>query len=50
LPPRRWPFRWTLSLLVLLLVMFAAGFSAVGLARHVGWLLTSSQLSYVVQR
>jgi hypothetical protein len=38
---RSWRFRWTLSVVILVVVMFAAGFSAVGLARHIGWLLTT---------
>jgi hypothetical protein len=40
-PRRPWRFRWTLSIVILLLVMFAAGFSAIGLARQLGWLLSS---------
>jgi hypothetical protein len=44
---RRWRFRWTLSLAILLLVGFAAGFATIGLARHVGWLLSSKQPVYV---
>jgi hypothetical protein len=48
-PRRKWRFRWTLSLLIAVFVMFAAGFSAVGLARHIGWLLSSQESSYMEQ-
>ena len=33
--------------MILLLVACAAGFSAIGLARHVGWLLSSGEPTYV---
>ena len=45
-PRRRWRFRWSISLVVLLFVMFAAGFAAVGLARQLGWLLSSHEPIY----
>jgi hypothetical protein len=46
-PPRRWRFRWSLAAMILLWVAFAAGFSAIGLARHIGWLLSSGEPAYV---
>ncbi len=46
-PRRRWHFRWTLAVLVLLIVAFTAGFSAIGLARQLGWLLSSREPVYV---
>jgi hypothetical protein len=46
-PQRRWRFRWTLSVLLVLVVMFAAGFSAIGLARQLGWLASSGDTIYV---
>lgn len=36
-----WRFRWSLTVVAAVVVMFAAGFATVGLARHVGWLLSS---------
>jgi hypothetical protein len=41
--PRRWRFRWTLSIVCGVLLMFAVGYSAIGLARHVGWVLSSPE-------
>ncbi len=41
-PQRKWHVRWTVSVIVLLLVMFAVGYSAIGLARHVGWVISST--------
>ena len=40
-PPRRWRLRWTLSMVLGLLVMFVVGYATIGLARHVGWLCSS---------
>ena len=45
-PPRQWPFRWSLAVLLALFVMFAAGFATIGLARQVGWLFASQPPSY----
>jgi hypothetical protein len=42
-PPRRWRFRWSLSLVVTVCVMFAAGLSAIGAARQIGWLVSSDE-------
>ena len=42
----RWRFRWSLSIVVAVVVMFAVGFSAVGIARHAGWLLSSEESWY----
>lgn len=44
--PLSWRFRWTLGILVLLIVMFATGYSAIGLARQLGWLLSSDEPLY----
>jgi hypothetical protein len=44
---RQWRFSWSLSAVILLVVMFIAGFSTVGLARHLGWLLSSNDPVYV---
>ena len=41
-PRRQWRFRWSLSVVIVVFVMFAAGFSAIGLARQLGWLLSLS--------
>jgi hypothetical protein len=38
--PRRWRFRWTLSIAAGLGLMFAVGYSAMGIARQVGWILS----------
>ena len=40
-PGRRWRFRWTLSMALALFLMFVAGYSTIGLARHVGWICSS---------
>jgi hypothetical protein len=44
--PRRWRFRWTLSLITTLFLMFAVGYSSIGLARHVGWMINSPGRDY----
>jgi hypothetical protein len=46
-PRRQWRFRWSLSVVILLFVMFAAGFSAIGIARQLGWLISSNEPVYV---
>ncbi len=38
-----WKLRWTASLVAGLVVMFAAGISAAGIAHQVGWLFTSGE-------
>jgi len=43
---RRWHFRWTLTVLAVVVLMFVVGLSTVGLARHLGWLLSSKQPTY----
>jgi len=48
-PRRQWRFRWSLSVVIVVVVMFAAGFSAIGLARQLGWLLSSKGTTYVEQ-
>jgi hypothetical protein len=37
---RRWHWRWTFSILGLVILMFAAGISAAGVVHQLGWLLT----------
>ena len=39
----RWKVRWTASLVAGVVVMFAAGISAAGIAHQAGWLLTSKE-------
>jgi hypothetical protein len=41
-PPKPWPLRLTLALLALVIFMFVAGISAVGVAHQTAWLVTSS--------
>jgi hypothetical protein len=43
---RRWRFRWTLAVLGVVVVMFVAGLSTIGLARHLGWMLSSTDPTY----
>ncbi|WP_434384699.1 hypothetical protein [Melittangium boletus] len=38
-----WPVRWSVSLLALLVLLFAATMATVGAAHHVGWLLTTRE-------
>jgi hypothetical protein len=40
-PP--WPFRWTVMILILVVLLFIAGISVVGLTHQTAWLLTSPQ-------
>lgn len=40
---RRWRFRWTASIILGVSLMFAAGYCTIGLARHIGWLLSSRE-------
>lgn len=42
-PSRTWAFRWSLSLLGLVLLMFVAGTSAVGISHQTAWLVTSPE-------
>ena len=42
----RWRFRGTLAVLGVVVVMFVAGLSAIGLARHVGWMFSTADPSY----
>ncbi|MFP2926919.1 hypothetical protein ACLESO_17315 [Pyxidicoccus sp. 3LG] len=41
--PRSWPVRWTASLLGLVVLLFCATMSTVGIGHHVGWLSTSQE-------
>jgi hypothetical protein len=38
-----WPVRWTISLLAIVVLMFVAGISAVGVAHQTAWLITSPE-------
>ena len=38
-PGLRWRLRWTLCLLAAVVLMFAVGLAAMGVARQLGWLL-----------
>lgn len=38
-----WPARWSLSLLAMLVLLFGATMSTVGVAHHLGWLVTSPE-------
>jgi hypothetical protein len=40
---RIWKWRWTVSLVVLVLMMFIAGMAAAGIAHQTGWLITSRE-------
>ncbi len=40
--PRRWQRRWTASIVVLVLVSFATGMAATGIAHQTGWLITET--------
>jgi len=42
-PARRWPFRWTLSLIGVVVLMFVAGISAVGITHQTAWLINSPE-------
>ena len=42
----RWRFRWTLAVLGVVVVTFVSGLSTIGLARHLGWMLSSTDPSY----
>ncbi len=41
--PRRWPWRWTLRIVGLVVLMFVAGTATVGLVHQTGWLLRSPE-------
>ncbi len=41
--PRRWPRRWTAAVVVLVLVSFATGMAATGIAHQAGWLITETR-------
>jgi prepilin-type N-terminal cleavage/methylation domain-containing protein len=40
---RPWPLSWTLTLVALVVMMFVAGVSAVGVGHQVGWLVSSPE-------
>ena len=39
--PRPWRFRWSLSIVGSVILMFAVGYASIGLARHLGWIFSS---------
>jgi hypothetical protein len=41
--PRRWPWKWTLMLTGLVVLMFASGIAVTGMAHQTGWLLRSPE-------
>jgi prepilin-type processing-associated H-X9-DG protein len=41
--PRRWPLRWTLSLVGMVLLLFVAGMAAAGIGHQAGWLIGSKE-------
>jgi hypothetical protein len=43
---RRWRFRRTLAILGIVVVMFVVSLSMIGLARHLGWMFSSSDPTY----
>ncbi|WP_437224001.1 DUF1559 domain-containing protein [Planctomicrobium sp. SH661] len=40
---KRWPWRWTASILGMVILMFAAGISAVGIVHQLGWMMSGSE-------
>ena len=40
---RPWPVRWSASLVALLILLFGATMASVGMAHHVGWMVTSPE-------
>jgi prepilin-type processing-associated H-X9-DG protein len=42
--PRPWRFRWSVSIVGSVILMFAVGYCSVGLARHLGWILSSGSM------
>lgn len=45
-PAKSWPWRWTFSLMALIVLLFLAGISAVGLTHQAVWLATSPEPLY----
>jgi len=43
----RWRFRWTLAILGVVVLMFVAGLSTIGLARHLGWMFSTADPTYM---
>jgi hypothetical protein len=43
---RVWRFKWTASIVAMIVVSFAAGISVIGVMHQVGWLATSNQSLY----
>ena len=41
--PRRWPWKWTLLLVGLVVLMFVSGIAVTGIAHQTGWLLRSPE-------
>jgi hypothetical protein len=48
-PVRRWRFRWTLSIVLTVLLMFVVAYATIGLARHIGWILSSDDPVFGVE-
>ncbi len=42
--PRRWPWKWTIQLVALVVLLFVAGIAATGVAHQTGWLMRSPEL------
>ncbi|SIO58083.1 prepilin-type processing-associated H-X9-DG domain-containing protein [Singulisphaera sp. GP187] len=51
-PTSPWKWSWTTSLVAIIVLMFVAGLTSVGVAHQTGWLLTSSEplLSFGIMR
>jgi prepilin-type processing-associated H-X9-DG protein len=42
--PQPWRFRWSVSIVGSVILMFAVGYCSVGLARHLGWIFSSGSM------
>lgn len=42
-PPRRWRLRWSVSIMLTIILMFVTAISAMGVARQTGWVLSSQE-------
>src|SRR5262249_42501610 len=42
-PPRRWPPRWTATILAAVVLAFVAGIASIGITHQTAWLLTSPE-------
>ena len=41
--PRRWRFRWSLSVVATIVLLFASGIALIGLVHETGWLMTAQE-------